>query len=56
MIDSRSPIITAPIDEGLVKRNFRLPTGASYSIFSLPLWERPAFGNLVYGRNNRIGT
>ena len=36
--------------------NFKLRMGAGYSIFTLPLWERPAFGNLVYGRNNRIGT
>lgn len=34
--------------------NFKLRIGAAYSIFTLPLLERPAFGNLAYGRNNRI--
>jgi hypothetical protein len=25
--------------------NFELRTNAAYSIFTLPFWERPAFGN-----------
>jgi hypothetical protein len=51
MIDSQSSFITVATEV-----NFKLRTGAAYSIFTLPLWERPAFGNLAYGRNNRIGT
>jgi hypothetical protein len=29
----------------VAKLNFRLRIGAAYSIFTLPLWEPPAFGN-----------
>jgi hypothetical protein len=44
------------LNEAVAGLNFRLHSRAAYSIFTLPLWERPAFGNLAYGRNNRIST
>ena len=45
---------TQPLMRAVAKLNLKLRTGAAYSIFTLPLWERPAFGNFSYGRNNRI--
>jgi len=58
MIDSQIPFITVATQPlmSVAEVNFKLRTGAAYSIFTLPLWERPAFGNLAYGRNNRIST
>jgi hypothetical protein len=58
MIGSQSPFITVPTPHlmgGVADVNFKLRTRAAYSIFTLPLWERPPSGIFAYGRNNRIG-